>query len=187
MSTTLRRNVLLAASLVMLAVAAGCDQAVQPTAGESAAPAAEVEPAPAPAAPVAVPETDPAKATERRISDLLALKAAIDAYHAENGSYPPAYNGLKGVIDRGADWIPGLAPKYIAALPRDPALSDSKDGPQYLYISDTKDFKLIAHGVGDTCGPQVERDGIQVDPERKKDDGSKCWAYGFWTGEFVKF
>lgn len=141
-------------------------------------------PAAAPTAPVA--EIDTARLVMRRQNDLLALKTALDAYRAENGKYPAAYDGLKSVVDRGPEWIPGLAPKYIAALPRDPALSDSLDGPQYLYVSDTNDYKLIAvSGTNGRCGPDVERDGIRIDPARRNEAG--CWAYGFWTGEFDKF
>ncbi len=40
-------------------------------------------------------------AVTRRQDDLLALKAAIDAYYLETGAYPPAYDGLKGIHDRG--------------------------------------------------------------------------------------
>lgn len=164
---------------------AACDQAGT---SEPVAPAiieAAPEPA-APVAPVAVPETDPVKATERRIADLAALKAALEAYHAETGKYPAAYDGLKGIVDRGAAWIPELAPKYIAALPRDPALSDSVDGPQYLFVSDTKDYKLVAQsGNAGYCGADVERDGVKIDPARTNESG--CWAFGFWTDGFANF
>lgn len=186
MTMTSGRKVLLVAALVCLPVTAACDQVVAP---EPAAPAVEAEPTPAPAepvAPVAVPETDPVKATERRIADLVTLKAALDAYYAEKSAYPAAYDGLKGVVDRGAEWIPELAPKHVAALPRDPLLSDSVDGPQYLYVSDTKDYKLIAvSGNSGYCGADVERDGVKIDPARTNESG--CWAYGFWTEGFAKF
>lgn len=185
MTMTLGRKVLLVLAVSCLPVTAACDQAVTP---EPAAPAAaEAAPAPAePVVPVAIPETDPVKATERRITDLIALKAALDAYHAEKAAYPAAYDGLKGFVDRGANWIPDLSPKYISALPRDPLLSDSVDGPQYLYVSDTKDFKLVAQsGNAGYCGQDVERDGVKIDPARTNESG--CWAFGFWTEGFAKF
>lgn len=185
MTMTLGRKVLLVAALALLPMATGCDQVVTP---EPAAPAVtEAEPAPAaPVAPVAVPETDPVKATEKRVADLVALKAALDAYHAEKAAYPAAYDGLKGFVDRGAAWIPELTPKHIAALPRDPVLSDSVNGPQYLYVSDTKGYKLIAQsGNAGYCAPDVERQGIKIDPARTNESG--CWAYGFWTEDFVNF
>jgi type II secretory pathway pseudopilin PulG len=187
MTTTLSRKVWLAASVAVLGLAVGCDEAVTP-APETSLPTAPAPVAaePAPAV-VQLPETDPVKATERRIADILALKAAIDAYYAENGKYPAAYDGLKGAIDRGVDWIPGLAPKYIAALPRDPLLSDSKDGPQYLFVSDTKGFKLIAvKGNVGACDASVEIDGIKIDPARQRSDVG-CWAFGFWTDDFAGF
>lgn len=184
MIMALSRKFLLVAALAFVPVTVGCDLALTP---EPAAPVVEAAPAPAePVAPVAIPETDPVKATERRVADLIALKAALDAYHAETGKYPAAYDGLKGFVDRGPVWIADLSPKYIASLPRDPALSDSVDGPQYLYVSDTKDYKLIAHGVGGACDPSVERDGIKIDPNRQNEQAG-CWAYGFWSDGFSKF
>ncbi|MEZ6030000.1 MAG: SGNH hydrolase domain-containing protein [Hyphomonadaceae bacterium] len=103
---------------------------------------------------------------EQRIRDLIAIKSAIDAYKAEIGSYPPAYDGLKGVIDRGADWIPGLAPKYIAELPRDPALSDSRMGHNTSKHVRRRRIQTIAHGLGSNCGSEMERNGLKMDPAR---------------------
>lgn len=184
MTTTLGRKVLLAASVVVFGLAVGCDEAVTP-APETPPPApAAATPDPAPAA-TQPPETDLVKATERRHADLLAIKAAIDAHQAETGKFPYAIDGLKGVLDRGADWVPGLAPKYITALPRDPAMSNDRTA-QYLYVSDGNDFKLIVHNVGATCGPAIEKEGIKIDPARVKADGG-CWAYGFWTAAYEKF
>jgi peptidoglycan/LPS O-acetylase OafA/YrhL len=121
----------------------------------------------------------------RRIADIVAIKKALDAYRAANGAYPEGV-GLRSIIHRGADWIPGLAPKYIPQLPRDPSLSTSGDDPQYMYQSDTKGFKLIAHGVGSDCDAAVEQDGIRMDPARIKPNGT-CWAFGFWTEGFETF
>jgi peptidoglycan/LPS O-acetylase OafA/YrhL len=123
--------------------------------------------------------------TLQRIEDLIAIKKALDAYHAANGAYPDGV-GLRSVIQRGVEWIPGLAPKFIPELPRDPSLSNSGDDPQYMYRSDTKGFKLIAHGVGANCNAAVEQGGIKMDPARTKPDGS-CWAFGFWTEGFETF
>ena len=65
-------------------------------------------------------------------------------------------------------------------------MSDSVDGPQYLYVSDTKDFKLVAQsGNAGYCGADVERDGVKIDPARTNESG--CWAFGFWTEGFTKF
>lgn len=186
MSTTVSRKVLLVAWMAMLA--AGCDQAVEPTAGEPAAPAAAAAPAPAAAAAAAtpVPETDRAKAAERRVTDLIAIHAALEAFHAKNGQYPAARDGLKSVVDRGADWIPGLAPEFIAELPRDPLVHPTNEGPQYLYVSNTKGYKLIAvTGNSGRCSPEMEKDGIRIDPARTNEVG--CWGFGFWTDDYEKF
>jgi peptidoglycan/LPS O-acetylase OafA/YrhL len=133
----------------------------------------EVAPADAPA---------PSEHAAQRIADLVAIRKALDAYHADHGTYPEG-KGLRSIVERGPDWIPGLAPKYIAELPRDPTRSDSSEAPQYMYRSDTKGYKLIAHSVGDDCGSAIERDGIRTDPRRTREDGT-CWAFGFWTAGF---
>jgi hypothetical protein len=119
------------------------------------------------------------EARAKRIDDLVAVKAALDAYAAANaGAYPKTegWNGFNSAwgASLGADWIPGLVPTHIAALPRDPALSDRGDGPQYIYFSDGKDYKLLAHYTND-CGPEVETRGVRIDVVRG------CNAYGFWT------
>jgi peptidoglycan/LPS O-acetylase OafA/YrhL len=138
------------------------------------------------AAPAAIaPDAAVDDLTAQRIKDLLTIKKALEAHYAENGVYPESV-GLRSIVQRGAEWIPGLAPKYIARLPQDPAMSNSNDDPQYMYRSDTKGFKLIAHGVGANCNAAVEQDGIRMDPARTRLDGT-CWAFGFWTEGFETF
>jgi hypothetical protein len=140
-----------------------------------------------PAAPTETPAAGPAPAVEltreeldaRRIADLVAINNALRAYHAQNGAYPISpRQGFTGVIEGGANWIPELVPAHIAALPRDPAMSSDADR-QYRYASDGVDYKLIAHGVSGQCGPEIQRDGVRMDPARTRD--GRCWAYGFWT------
>lgn len=142
----------------------------------------EAPPAPQAEAPVAaapVVELSREELDARRIADLLAINNALHAYHAQNGAYPVSpSNGFTSVIEGGEAWIPGLVPTFIAALPRDPAMSTEADR-QYRYASDGVDYKLIAHGVSGECGPEVERDGVRMDVARTRDGA--CWAYGFWT------
>jgi hypothetical protein len=117
---------------------------------------------------------------------MLAINAAILAHYAKYGAYPEGSKGLLGVVERGADWIPGLAPEFIAELPRDPLLAADNMGPQYLYVSSATGYKIIAvAGNAGYCGPDVERDGIKIDPARINETG--CWAYGFWTDDFKAF
>lgn len=154
------------------------------------APSLDPSPAPQPApAQVAAHETpkpaapDPHLQTRQRISDLVTINNAIRAYHAKMGAYPAA-DGLQGEPDRGKNWVPGLVPEFLPELPRDPAGAADNNGPQYFYISDGPDYKLIAHGVSPD-GSSVEVLGIKIDPARRNENG--YWAYGFWTEGFEKF
>ena len=73
----------------------------------------------------------------------------------------------------GKDWIKGLVPNYLESLPRDPRKNDNPK-EQYLYRSNGKDYKLIAHSPGD-CRVVKKTHPERVDPKRN------CWAYGYWT------
>jgi hypothetical protein len=175
------------AVIAAAAMAAGCDVAnkgADPAAASVASPAGAI---PATATPVVVtPAAPPAVLTGdtlRRHEDLLKVKAALEKYAADhNGAYPEA-KGYEGYVSAwgpslGENWIPELVPKYIDVLPRDPANAKTADGRVYIYHSDGKDYKLLAHGYGD-CSPAVEQGGVKIDPVRSKD--GKCWAYGVWT------
>ena len=161
--------------------------APQPAPKPAAAPAPAPQPAPAPAAaaePPQPPSNDPRLLTRKRLSDLVTINDALKAFHATTGAYPNAFDGLKGVIDRGKDWIPGLAPDFLPELPHDPGGAPDNNGPQYFYVSDGVGYKLIAHGVG-ADGSNVEVLGVKIDPARSNEKG--FWAYGFWTETFSKF
>jgi AcrR family transcriptional regulator len=88
----------------------------------------------------------------RRIEDLKSLEKALISFGAERGYYPKTdgrWDGLYSDFGRSdPNWIPELTPKYIASLPRDPR-GHTKGDEQYLYWSDGKDFKVIAHNVPD--------------------------------------
>lgn len=160
--------------------------APQPVAQAAPAPAPTPAPAPA-AAPAAEPEPakpaapDPRMLARKRISDLVTVNDAIKAFHAKTGAYPVA-QGLQGAPDRGGNWVPGLAPDYLAELPVDPLGAPGNDGPQYYYVSDGSGYKLIVHGVSPD-GANVEVLGVKIDPARRNETG--FWAYGFWTEGFA--
>ena len=172
----MKLNGLLIGAAACAVFLAGCNNPAD-TAAAPAAPAAEPA-AEAPKPAVVLPPADPV-VTAQRVSDLKAVHAALEAYHTKNGAYPKS-DGWQGYVsawgaDLGDNWIPELTPAFIAALPRDPTKSDKVDGAQYIYTSDGKDYKLLAHGVND-CTPAIEADGIKIDPVR----GCPL-AYGFWT------
>ncbi|MCA2968825.1 MAG: hypothetical protein INH43_09935 [Acidobacteriaceae bacterium] len=114
---------------------------------------------------------------EQRRKDLKALEIALTAYHKDNGSYPLSSGGFDGYFTNYGKatpkWIPGIVPKYIKALPRDPRLLEKAD-PQYYYWSDGMNFKLIVHAPED-CSLVKEKLPALIDPIRD------CWSYGFWS------
>ncbi|MGC4071642.1 MAG: hypothetical protein QM760_03860 [Nibricoccus sp.] len=58
-------------------------------------------------------------------------------------------------------------------MPEDPRGSH-ESAQQYLYTSDGRDYKIIAHGPED-CSLVVARTPSLADPRRT------TWAYGYWT------
>ena len=123
---------------------------------------------------------DPRLLNRKRVSDLVTINDAIKAYHEKKGAYPKAAAG--GFLERGKNWIPGLSPEFLAELPRDPANSNDKTGPQYLYVSDGANYKLLAHRVSLVGGTNVEVLGVKLDPS--KQNTAENAAFGFWTPAF---
>lgn len=118
---------------------------------------------------------------QERLADLSAIKTALEAYRAENGAYPASEGGgteWNGRLWAGADgaWIPGLAPKYIAALPTDPRDAVTPY-MQYVYRSDGQNYKLLALFPED-CSTTVGERRELADPVR---NARRCSAYGYWT------
>lgn len=114
----------------------------------------------------------------QRMQDLQSIKSALERYFADHGKYPVS-EGWDGLLTKwgksGKDWIPGLAPNYLPELPRDPRMSKNA-GAQYIYKSNGRSYKLIAHTPED-CD-QVKRIHPElIDPKRV------CRAYGYWSNE----
>lgn len=114
---------------------------------------------------------------QKTIVDVLALKEALQKYYNDNRSYPKSSGGFDAILvsdgQSKEDWIPGLAPRYIKSLPIDPRKSKDS-GEQYMYKSDGRDFKLIAHnplGINEVVSNHPEL----VDPVRPS------WAFGAWS------
>src|SRR5262249_44470133 len=110
----------------------------------------------------------------------------------DTGAYPVSKDWQGYASNWGAslgeNWLPELVGKYLTKNPCEPTHSDDSKGPQYLYRSDGKDYKLIAHVTGD-CSPAIEQDGaaygVRIDPARI--GPTSCWAYGYWTPDAAKF
>ncbi|HVY88480.1 MAG TPA: hypothetical protein VG942_06400 [Hyphomonadaceae bacterium] len=126
---------------------------------------------------------DPRLFNRQRVRDLVSINDAIKAYHAKNGAYPLAKEA-GGFLERGKNWIPGLSPDYIRDLPRDPAMSSDKNGPQYVYVSDGANYKLLARQISLVGGTNVEVLGVKFDPSRQ--NTAENAAFGFWTAAFEK-
>ncbi len=113
---------------------------------------------------------------EKRIKDLKKIRDALDAYYRKYNSYPKS-KGFDGLYSKwglsGENWIKNLVPVYIDKLPRDPRRNENPM-EQYIYRSNGKDYKLIAHGVED-CNIVKSLNPKLIDPKRN------CWAYGYWT------
>ena len=112
----------------------------------------------------------------------MSINDALKAYHAHHGSYPKA-EGLSGFSERGPAWIPGITPDFLPELPRDPEHSSDRSGPQYVYASDGKDYKLLAQSVSLIGGTSVEVLGVRIDPTRQPT--AENAAFGFWSAGFA--
>ena len=52
-------------------------------------------------------------------------------------------------------------------------MSVEKTGPQYVYVSDGADYKLLAQGVSLVGGTNVEVLGVRIDPDAPADRGKR--------------
>jgi hypothetical protein len=113
----------------------------------------------------------------QRKRDLDQIRTALEKYHAATGAYPVSkgYDGLYTQWGSAApEWIRGLAPHYIAALPRDPELSEEAT-PQYLYRSNGAGYKIVSHGANASTAIASRLEPEMVDPQRKG------FAFGYWS------
>ena len=110
----------------------------------------------------------------RRIADLNSVQKALEIYHGEHGAYPKVSGWSGDATKYGGHgytatdpYIPGLVPKYIEMLPRDPNKSFPDGHSGYLYKSDGKNYKFIAHKTPNNY----------PDDHRYFDSARKTWAY----------
>jgi hypothetical protein len=111
-----------------------------------------------------------------RMHDFAVIARALEAYKAKHGLYPQVDDWVGYLDERhyaAGDWIPGLSPEFLSAVPIDPKGSMLPQ-QQYLYASNGADYKLIAHGAED--GPYVARRRAYKDDPRRTG-----YAYGIWT------
>jgi prepilin-type N-terminal cleavage/methylation domain-containing protein len=116
-----------------------------------------------------------------RKSDLKALQLALETYKAQNGAYPPQLSGNCTVTDgttwtgpgpqpnwgtNCADYIGGLVPDYIGALPTDPN-QEGDVGKGYIYKTnaDHSAYKVIVHESVETQLIAAQSDEFSRMPE----------------------
>lgn len=109
------------------------------------------------------------------------LQGALADYHDKHGAYPKSSNnGLAwdGLVSKWGqsreNWIDGLAPQYVAALPRDWRNSKRADY-QYLYRSTGRFYKIMNRRPPDCALAKLIMPEF-IDPSRD------CWAYAGWVG-----
>lgn len=73
----------------------------------------------------------------KRKTDLQQIRAALELYRADNGSYPVS-DWINSTQDSSV-WFPSLAPTYVKTIPMDPkntgSLPWTSDGSSYAYQS----------------------------------------------------
>ncbi len=92
-----------------------------------------------------------------RQTNLKDLQLALQLYKAQNGQYPDNcgsasgnWSGNVGIGDNfkcsdgSNNYIQGLVPQYIPALPVDPKTSDDRG---YIYRSDGNNYKIMSNGI----------------------------------------
>ena len=113
--------------------------------------------------------------------DIRELQTALEAYHGQHGSYPKssndgrAWDGLYSKWGASTEnWIDGLVPEFVSALPRDWRNSRKPDF-QYLYRSNGRFYKIMNRRPPDCKLARLVMPEF-VDPSRN------CWAYSGWVG-----
>jgi hypothetical protein len=162
--------------------AAAAPPALQPPPAAAQKPTASAQPPEGVYDPLIASRNDPRLFNRKRVSDLVSINDALKSYHARHGAYPKA-EGLNGYAERGPEWIPGITPDFLRELPRDPEQSNGASGPQYVYASDGKDYKLLAQRVSLIGGTNVEVLGVRIDPTRQPT--AENAAFGFWSAGFA--
>ncbi len=128
----------------------------------------------------------------KRVSELVSVQQALELYYATNGVYPTtgfAWLGtcnFPGWTTATTNYIPGLVPTYMNALPRPPA-SDGATVDCYMYLSDGANYKFLEHAAGATANYTYApgfldppRDGGS-DLNAVEGTGSGAWARSVYS------
>ncbi len=130
---------------------------------------------------------------KNRLKTFGEIKQALDRYKQAYGKYPTSDSipTTKNKLNLTVNWVGfasesnlkdgfyKLIPVYLNSVPKDPR-NDNIQMHQYVYISDGKDFKFIAHQPEDIKDMVINSPAL-ADPNRPG------WAYGIWTSGASKF
>ncbi len=112
-------------------------------------------------------------------SDITAINKAIQMYNADNGRYPG--NATAGCwTNQGGggtgNFIPGLAPTYMAKLPDTPNGAGGQNYYAYCFSANGVDYKVMRLVPGGATLPTVEStNNPDIDPTRP----TRGW--GYWS------
>ena len=109
-------------------------------------------------------------------SDFIRLRVALSNYYKKYNKYPIRESWICPLSD--SNYIQGLVPDFIDELPLDPRGTTNCE-KNYLYMSDGKNYKFIAHGV-------VAHDIKSID-EEFLDPTRGAWAYGIWSDGGINY
>ncbi len=137
---------------------------------------------------IAVVSLGSAKANSRnakRKADLVQISKALELYYSDNAAYPDTGGSWRGACANGgsvANWIPGLTPNYMGALPTDPTHGHNNQGVSggcsdasacYMYASNGTDYKVLADCTPEG-GPVASTDAF-YDPQ------ARTWVFGVFS------
>jgi general secretion pathway protein G len=106
---------------------------------------------------IMVPQFSSARGDARhakREQDLKTMEKVLEMYANDFGQYPyrwgwggesPSWGAM--ALEGDTSYVPLVTPTYIAALPRDPALTGPTSGRGYIYLSNGQDYKFMAHNI----------------------------------------
>lgn len=105
----------------------------------------------------------------QRVANVNQISNAIAFYQNDNGGVPPGDSGVE-YVNGNPEWIPGLVPKYMSAVPSDPI---DVDEHKFHYSRQGNDYEVISfleqNGNDAACG----------------DGGSSCQYYEKASGQFL--
>ena len=83
----------------------------------------------------------------QRADSLRSVSVALENYFDVYGVYPTTDNVWSGISADGqhVDYVPGLVPEFLPALPQDPNTNFPVENAGFLYCSNGLDYKLMAH------------------------------------------